>query len=562
MDRRTLLAITLSFLLLIVFQTVSDLYLSPQQATDQQVQATDQQAKVTDQQAKEANPQPKESKPIDKAIQEQAGVDAAKPPQAHATTLQEATTDPREQRFEFDNGVIAGQISNLGATLAQARFLKNFDQLPPEGKPIEFLSPSGNHLFFEESGFLGEVGIDLPNRKTIWTRVGSGKVGPSTPLTLVWENGKGLKFEKTFTFQSNAYLITTVDRVFNTSDKPVVLFHFAHFARIEPKPAEHQAMAPVDYEGPMGYLDGTRVQHVYADLKKQDQRVNAQEGWVGFNDKYFLAAIVPEANSGTKKYYFDFDEPTHRVGLVAGKQELQPGGKLEKSTRLFVGPKEIRNLEALGLTLERSLDYGWFHFLAVPLVKILLFFNDFLHNYGVAIILLTVIIKILFFPLATKSYRSMNAMKKLAPKMEEIKKLYAHDKAMMQQETMRMYQENKVNPLGGCLPIVVQIPVFFALYKVLFLSVEMRQAPLFLWIHDLSVMDPYYVLPVLMGISMFIQTKMNPAPADPVQAKVMLFLPVVFTFMFLSFPAGLVLYWLVNNVLSISQQGYIMKMEK
>ncbi|GAB0058574.1 Membrane protein insertase YidC [Candidatus Magnetaquicoccaceae bacterium FCR-1] len=551
MDRRTLLAITLSFLLLIVFQTVSDLYLTPPQP-----------AQTTEQQAKEVKQEPKESQSIEKSIQDQASVEAAKPPQAHTTTSQEKVIDPREQRFEFDNGVIVGQISNLGATLTQAKFLKNFDKLPPEGKPIEFLSPTGNHLFFEESGFLGEVGVDLPNRKSVWTRVGSGKIGPNAPLTLVWENGKGLKFEKIFTFQTNSYLITTSDRVINSSDKPVVLFHFAHFARIEPKPADQQAMAPVDFEGPMGYLDGTRVQHIYEDLKKQDQRINGQEGWVGFSDKYFLAAIVPEANSGTKKYYFDFDDPTHRVGSVAGKQELRAGGMLEKSTRLFIGPKEVRNLEALGLNLERSIDYGWFHFLAVPLVKILLFFNDFLHNYGVAIILLTVIIKILFFPLATKSYRSMNAMKKLAPKLEEIKKLYSHDKAMMQQETMRMYQENKVNPLGGCLPIVVQIPVFFALYKVLFLSVEMRQAPLFLWIQDLSIMDPYYVLPILMGISMFIQTKMNPAPADPVQAKVMLFLPVVFTFMFLSFPAGLVLYWLVNNVLSIAQQGYIMKLEK
>ncbi|MBF0164425.1 MAG: membrane protein insertase YidC [Magnetococcales bacterium] len=551
MDRRTLLAITLSFLLLIVFQTVSDLYLTPPQP-----------AQTTEQPAMEAKQEAKESKTIEKSVQELASVDAAKPPQAHAPTPQEKATDPREQRFDFDNGVIAGQISNLGATLAQTRFLKNFDQLPPDGKPIEFLSPSGNHLFFEESGFLGEVGVDLPNRKSLWTRVGSGKIGPNAPLTLVWDNGKGLKFEKTFTFQTNTYLITTSDRVINTTDKSVVLFHFAHFARIEPKPMDHQAMAPADFEGPMGYLDGARVQHVYEELKKQDQRTNAQEGWTGFSDKYFLAAVVPDQGSGMKKFYFDFDDPTHRVGVVAGKQELQPGAKLEKSTRLFIGPKEIRNLETLGLKLERSIDYGWFHFLAVPLVKILLFFNDYIHNYGIAIILLTVIIKILFFPLATKSYRSMNAMKKLAPKLEEIKKLYSHDKAMMQQETMRMYQENKVNPLGGCLPIVVQIPVFFALYKVLFLSVEMRQAPLFLWIHDLSIMDPYYVLPILMGISMFIQTKMNPAPADPVQAKVMLFLPVVFTFMFLSFPAGLVLYWLVNNVLSIAQQGYIMKIEK
>ncbi|MBF0214365.1 MAG: membrane protein insertase YidC [Magnetococcales bacterium] len=542
MDQRTLLAITLSFLLLIVFQTFSDLYLAPPpQAIEQQV---------------------KETQSIEQKVQEQANVDAAKPPQPqHAQAHIQETASANEPRFEFDNGVMSGQISSLGATLSQLKFLKYLEQLPPEGKPIEFMSAAGANLFFEESGFLGETGTELPTRKSVWSRVGSGKIGPNAPLTLTWDNGKGLRFEKTFTFQSGSYLLSSSDRVINTSDKPVTLFHFAHFARIEPKVDEQQAMAMTDFHGPMGYLDNVRVQHVYEDLKKQDQRISAQEGWAGFSDKYFLAALVPEQTGGMKKFYFDFDEPTHRIGVVAGKQELQPGATLEKVTKLYVGPKELRTLEMSELKLERSIDYGWFHFLAVPLVKVLLFFNDFLHNYGMAIVLLTVIIKLLFFPLATKSYRSMNAMKKLAPKMEELKKLYAHDKALLQQETMRMYQDNKVNPLGGCLPIVVQIPVFFALYKVLFLSIEMRHAPWILWIHDLSVMDPYYVLPLLMGASMMVQTKLNPAPADPVQAKVMLFLPVIFTVMFLSFPAGLVLYWLVNNVLSIAQQGYIMKKE-
>ncbi|MBF0192512.1 MAG: membrane protein insertase YidC [Magnetococcales bacterium] len=553
MDQRTLLAITLSFMLLIVFQTFSDLYLAPPpQAVEQPL----------DKENKE-NKGNKETKSVEKNVQEQANVEAAKPPQAlHAqANIQGSEANPNEQRFAFENGVMAGQISNLGAALSQVSFLKYLDHLPPEGKPIEYMSPSGANLFFEESGYLGEVGVDLPTRKSVWTRSGSGPIGPNAPLILVWDNGKGLKFEKKFLFQSSSYLITTTDRVINTTDKPVSLFHFAHFARIEPKLEAEQAMAVSDFHGPMGYLDSVRVQHVYEDLKKQDQRINAQEGWAGFSDKYYLAAIVPEQAGSMKKFYFDFDEPTHRIGVVSAKQELQPGATLEKTSRLFIGPKEIRTLEASDLKLERAIDYGWFHFLAVPLVKVLLFFTDYIHNYGMAIILLTVIIKLLFFPLATKSYRSMNAMKKLAPKMEELKKLYAHDKPMLQQETMRLYQDNKVNPLGGCLPIIVQIPVFFALYKVLFLSIEMRHAPWILWIHDLSVMDPYYVLPLLMGASMMVQTKLNPAPPDPVQAKVMLFLPVIFTVMFLSFPAGLVLYWLVNNVLSIAQQGYIMKLE-
>ncbi|MBF0439753.1 MAG: membrane protein insertase YidC [Magnetococcales bacterium] len=536
MDKRTLLAISLSFVLLVVYQTISDLYLAPPPVVQQTTEA----AKETDT-VKVVEPEQAKSVPI-------RTIDMPK--------------DPQERRFEFDNGVIKGQISSLGGMLAELKFLKHFDKLQAEGgQPIQFMNNAGPHLFFEESGFLAEVGVELPTRNTQWQREGSGTVGPGVPLVLSWENSKGLRFEKVFSFEKGSYLFTTVDRVINKSAQPVTLFHFAHFVRIEPKAEDQQAMAISDFQGPMGYLDNVRVQHVYDDLKKHDQRTNGQDGWIGFSDKYFLAAIVPDLPGSTKKYYFDYDEPSHRTGVVTSKQEIQPNGQLEKKSRLFIGPKELNVLESLDLKLERSIDYGWFHFLAVPLVKILFFFNEFFHNFGIAIILLTVIIKLLFYPLATKSYRSMNAMKKLAPKMEELKKLYAHDKAMMQQETMKMYQENKVNPLGGCLPIVVQIPVFFALYKVLLLSIEMRHAPLFLWIHDLSVMDPYYVLPLLMGASMFVQTKLNPAPADPVQAKVMLFLPVIFTFMFLSFPAGLVMYWLVNNILSIAQQGYIMKQE-
>lgn len=542
MDQRTLLAITLSFILLVVYQTISDLYLAPPQ--------------IIAQQALDANSDKKSSE----AAQTPQPV---KPDLTASPAKSLPATDAQEIQFPFSNGIIQGHISSLGARITDLQFLKHFDNLPPDGKPIRFFHDKGAQIFFEESGFLGEVGVDLPSRASQWQRAGSGTIGPGSPLVLYWDNNKGLRFEKMFSFESNSYLITTVDRVINQADKPVTLFHFAHFLRIEHLSEEQLAMAVADFQGPMGYLDNVRVQHTYEDLKKTDQRVNAQEGWTGFSDKYFLAALVPEQMVSAKKFYYDFDDPTHRVGVVAPKQELQPGGaQLEKKTRIYIGPKELRTLESMDLKLERSIDYGWFHFLAAPLVKVLLFFNDFFHNYGIAIILLTLIIKLLFYPLATKSYRSMNAMKKLAPKMEELKKLYAHDKTLMQQETMKMYQENKVNPLGGCLPILVQIPVFFALYKVLFLSIEMRHAPLFLWIHDLSVMDPYYVLPLLMGGSMFVQSKLNPAPADPVQAKVMMFLPVIFTFMFLSFPAGLVLYWLVNNILSIAQQGYIMKNDK
>ncbi|MBF0181868.1 MAG: membrane protein insertase YidC [Magnetococcales bacterium] len=538
MDQRTLLAITLSFILLVVYQTLTEIYFPPP-------------APQVTQQQKPEEPKADSGKKNDTT-------ETAKPP-AQASAPQPVAG--AETTFAFKNDLVTGRIFNTGARIADLQFSHYLDKLPPDGKPIAFLHDQGPHLFFEESGYLGEVGVPLPNRNTPWQAQGNNQLQPGSPLLLTWDNGQGLRFEKQFTMEQGSYLISVTDRVVNQSGKPVTLYHFSHFVRNEPKPEGQQAMAPADFQGPMGYLDGLRVTHAYEDLRKGDQRLGAQDGWAGFSDKYFLAAIIPDQPGTSKKIYFDFDDPTHRVGVVAGKQELDNGARLEKTTRLFIGPKALHTLESMNLKLERSIDYGWFHFLAEPLVKLLLFFNAMLHNYGLAIILLTVIIKLLFYPLATKSYRSMNAMKKLAPKMEEIKKLYAHDKALMQQETMKMYQENKVNPLGGCLPILVQIPVFFALYKVLLLSVEMRQAPFFFWVRDLSEMDPYYVLPLLMGASMFVQTKLNPAPADPVQAKVMLFLPVIFTFMFLTFPSGLVLYWLVNNILSIAQQGYIMKQE-
>jgi len=290
--------------------------------------------------------------------------------------------------------------------------------------------------------------------------------------------------------------------------------------------------------------------------------VRAKEGWTGISDKYFLAAMIPTtvgADEGARKYYYDYDAPAVRVGAMDAKISLSPGAQQQSLTHVYVGPKEIHTLADLNLDMDRAIDYGWFHFLARPLVEVLLYFHGLVGNLGVAIILITVIIKAILFPLADKSYRSMNAMKKLQPEIESLKKKYGDDKQRMNQEMMGLYQKNKVNPLGGCLPIVVQIPVFFALYKVLYLSIEMRHAPFYGWIEDLSAMAPYCVLPVLMGASMFIQQKMSPAPADPMQAKIMMMLPVVFTVLFFSFPAGLVIYWVVNNVLSIAQQGYIYK---
>ncbi|HAT49317.1 MAG: membrane protein insertase YidC [Nitrospirae bacterium] len=560
MDQRTLLAIILSLLLVVAYQSVMEVYFPPPEVTVSQNAEGDHPTSPSPGKEPEAGQIPPAAT---SAGPGDAGTPMAKRPVPIAEdqpALPQAVSDQQDNASEpfvpFKTELVDGKITLRGAAFSDVRFLKHLTHLLPSGQPIQFFDRHGGNLFFNESGFLGNQ-VKTPDRNTVWSLA---KPDPSTPahaIHLFWDNGQGLLFEKLITVEEKTYMITVEDRIVNTTDSPVGVNHFSHFIRVEPVIDSH-AMAVSDFQGPMGFLDGTRIQHPYQDLHEKDVHESATTGWAGFSDKYFLAAFITTDNKKTR-YYFDYDNPTFRVGNVSEKQSIGPKSQFSRSLLLYIGPKEIKTLEQVGHDLERSIDYGWFHFLAVPLVELLLIFYDFLHNFGLAIILLTVIIKGIFYPLANKSYRSMNAMKKLQPQVEELRKRYSDDKQGMNTALMKLYQDNKVNPLGGCLPIVVQIPVFFALYKVLFLSVEMRHAPFFLWIQDLSAMDPYYVLPVLMGISMFLQQRLNPTPADPIQAKIMMFLPLIFTFLFLTFPSGLVLYWLVNNVLSIMQQSYIVK---
>lgn len=553
MDQRTLLAISLSFLLLVSYQIYMDTYYPSQPPAQQQEQAIGEGPAA---QNPAALPIPA---PVDD-VRVGKGPDG---PVVHAaapiTLASEPVQIPKGKRVHFKNQKVEGAIAQEGGRLASLSFLKHLDKLPPEGKPIQYLTLDGPQFFFGETGFLGAAGVNTPGRETPWQVNGTENLLGAGEIRLAWHNDQGVAFEKIFAFSADSYLMTVTDRVTNPTDKPFELFHFAQFVRVQPAAGNSPVMAIADFEGPMGYLDNIRIQHAYEDLASADQRQTATKGWAGISDKYFLAALIPADNQTGKSFYFDYDAPAYRAGTVSHRQIVAPKESLTVQTRLFVGPKEVKTLERHNLDLERAIDYGWFHFLAEPIVQVLLFLNGFFHNFGVAIILLTMGIKLLLFPLANKSYVSMNAMKKLQPKIEELKKQHGDNRQALNEAMMKLYQTHKVNPLGGCLPIVVQIPVFFALYKVLFLSVEMRHAPFMLWIHDLSVMDPYYVLPILMGASMFFQSKLNPTPADPIQAKIMMFLPLVFTFMFMTFPAGLVLYWLLNNVLSIAQQYYILK---
>jgi len=307
------------------------------------------------------------------------------------------------------------------------------------------------------------------------------------------------------------------------------------------------------YSGPQAYLDGKLFKQSKKQKNIKKMELEGTVNWIGYTSKYFLAAIMPQDPSSTSNLAGVIEKPN--ASIVETAMKMEGAGNF----RVFIGPKEFDYLKKFNLQLDKSVDFGWFGIIARPLVQLLKFFNRYLHNYGLAIILVTILIKLVFYPLSQKSYQSMSKMKAVQPKVAKMKEKYKDDKARQQKEMMDLYRTHKVNPFGGCLPIVVQIPVFFGLYRGLMVAIELRHAPFFWWIQDLAAKDPYYITPILMGVTMLLQQKMSPTTGDAMQAKMMLFMPIIFTFMFLNFPAGLVLYWLVNNVLSIGQQYMVMK---
>ncbi len=307
------------------------------------------------------------------------------------------------------------------------------------------------------------------------------------------------------------------------------------------------------YSGPEAYVNGKLFKQSKKQKNIKKMELEGQVNWIGYTSKYFLAAIMPREPEAAANAAGVIEKPESTI--VETGMKLKGAG----SFRVFVGPKEFDYLKKFNLALDKSVDFGWFGIIARPLVQLLKFFNRYLHNYGLAIILVTILIKLVFYPLSQKSYQSMSKMKLIQPKVAKLKEKYKDDKARQQKEMMDLYRTHKVNPFGGYLPIVVQIPVFFGLYRGLMVAIELRHAPFFWWIQDLAAKDPYYVTPILMGVTMLLQQKMSPTTGDAMQAKMMLFMPIIFTFMFLNFPAGLVLYWLVNNVLSIGQQYMVMK---
>ncbi|MCP5200559.1 MAG: membrane protein insertase YidC [Gammaproteobacteria bacterium] len=448
-------------------------------------------------------------------------------------------------------------LSTAGGTIddTELRAYPVDPKVPDVGVRLFQDNPPKVYLF--QGGLAGNV--SLPTHHDLYTverddfRLADGAEQLVVPLR--WRSPEGVEVEKRYVFTRGSYLVDVQYVVTNSSGEAIDVHRYEQLKRNEE--SSRQGMV-YTFTGPVLSTPEKRFKKFdFDDLEEAPIDLSAANAWVGIIQHYFVAALLPPADQTSKFYSKILPDKQYLVGLLGPQTTIAPGASATLSSRLYVGPKRHDLLQDIAPGLELTVDFGKLWFIAKPLFLVLKFIHDKTGNWGWGIILLTLMLKLLFYPLSAAGYRSMANMRRVQPRLLALRDRYADDKAQLNQQMMKLYKEEKINPLGGCLPIVVQIPVFIALYWVLLETVEMRQAPFILWITDLSARDPMFVLPLLMGVSMFIQQKLNPAPMDPTQAKVMQILPVVFTVFFAFFPAGLVLYWLVNNILSIAQQWHI-----
>jgi YidC/Oxa1 family membrane protein insertase len=506
-----------------------------------------------------------------------------------------ATGVPRNvPRVKIDAPRVQGSISLLGARLDDLVLKDYREQIAPNSPLVRLLEPrSDDHPYYIQYGWTAPAGetIKLPDNDTVWT-ASSEVLSPGRPVTLSWDNGAGLTFQINLAVDDD-YMFAVRQTVKNATGQTVNLFPWSRIRRdYKPVVAGYYVL----FEGLLGVVDGTLQETTYDSAKSEGDKKNgiaytatATGGWAGITDKYWLTSLIPDQTLSSKVNFRHIDDhgDHYQVDYVTADALSAPaGGVAETTSHVFAGAKVVSLLDRYQSQLhlpsfDKAVDFGWFYFLTKPIFLALDFFNTLFGNFGVAILVFTVLVKAVFFPLANYSYRSMSKMKLLAPKMTAVRERFKDDPQKMQQEMMGLYRAEKVNPASGCLPMLVQIPVFFSLYKVIFVTIEMRQAPFFGWIHDLSQVDPtnvfnlfgllpfdpaHYVSllhlgawPLIMGITMFLQMKMNPPPPDPVQARLFQFMPILFTFMMASFPAGLIIYWSWNNILSVGQQYLIQR---
>ena len=462
------------------------------------------------------------------------------------------------QRISVTTDLYKADIETTGGDLRKLELLKhrasendksNFILLDDAAKPMTYVAQTGL------------IGADLPSHKAVFTsaapsyQMQDGK--DSLEVRLSWADN-GVTVDKIYTFHRNKYAIDVNYEIKNasaTAITPAVYYQIVH----DNESNQGSKLMPT-FTGGSYYTEATKFKKLkFSNMEKEPLKLETNDGWVGLLQHYFVGAWIPKEGLAREFYTKKLNEHMFIIGTKSTLSTIAPGARLSIPARLFAGPQIQKDLKEAAPGLEYTVDYGWLTVVASPLFWLLSKIHGVVGNWGVAIILLTVLIKAAFFKLSATSYRSMAKMRELAPRLQAMKEKFGDDKQKMQQAMMELYKKEKINPMGGCLPIVVQIPVFISLYWMLLGTIELRHAPFFGWIKDLSAIDPYYILPILMGATMIIQTYLNPPPTDPIQAKVMKVMPVVFSVFFFFFPAGLVLYWLVNNVLSITQQWYINK---
>ena len=502
----------------------------------------------------------------------------------------------KDERIKIDAPRLQGSISLKGIKIDDLTFKDYKETLDEDDKLVTLFKPgSTKGGYFSNFGWIkasSDENFDLPNDQTVWS-TNSKKITNKNSATFSWTNNQGIQFEQEILVDED-FMFTIKQKIINNSNKDISLIPVGKISRTD---TPETLGFFILHEGPIGVVDNVLEEIDYKDLKKNIGPIeyNSKGGWFGITDKYWLATIIPDQSSNViarYQFYTKNNKEKYQVDFKGGIVEIPSNKSITIKNLLYAGAKEIKLLDKYEKEysiprLDFAIDFGWYYFLTKPFLYILIFFKNISGNFGVSIILLTLLIKLIFFPLANKSYVAMQKMKELQPQLLRIKETYKNDKVKLNQEMMALYKREKVNPAAGCLPILIQIPVFFALYKILFVSLEMRHAPFYLWIQDLSVADPTSILnlfgllpydpnflpkmvnigiwPLIMGISMWIQQKLNPQPTDPMQAKIFKFLPIFFTFILAPFPSGLVIYWTANNVLSMAQQILIkqrMKKEK
>ncbi|BCQ54847.1 membrane protein insertase YidC [Burkholderia gladioli] len=486
------------------------------------------------------------------------GAPAALP--AASTTAPDSTAPiAQAQLVKFSTDVYDGEIDTRGGTLAKLTLKKEGDGKQPD-LFVTLFDHTKDHTYLARTGVTGG---NFPNHNDLYTPAAgnpSALAAGQDSMKLSFESQEkgGVKVVKTYTFTHGSYVIGVDTKIDNVGTAPVTPTVYMEIVR-DSTPVETPLFSHT-FLGPAVYTDQKHFQKItFSDIDKNKAEYisSADNGWVAMVQHYFASAWIPQQGVKRDIYVEKIDPSLYRVGVKEQVKTIEPGQSADVSARLFAGPEEERVLEGIAPGLDLVKDYGWVTIIAKPLFWLLQKIHGYVGNWGWSIVLLTLLIKAVFFPLSAASYKSMARMKEITPRMQALRERFKSDPQKMNAALMELYKTEKVNPFGGCLPVVIQIPVFISLYWVLLASVEMRGAPWILWIHDLSQRDPFFILPVLMAGSMFLQTRLNPTPPDPVQAKMMMFMPIAFSVMFFFFPAGLVLYYVVNNVLSIAQQYYI-----